>query len=295
MKTYFVCSDIHGFYDEWMSSLDKAGFVKNNDDHVLIILGDIFDRGSKPWEIYKYIISLPNERVILVKGNHEHLLLDLVKRKIPLDIDYHNGTYQTLVDLLGFDPEKEKFKWIQNHRASYKDVYSLYEDAHALFRKNLNKLYSNDKLNEIVSWFNSSAWRNYYELGKYIFVHSFIPLKGIDNIYRIGYKGEYYPNWREEVDPDLWYMSRWGCPYQYYLLGCFDEEIKKGKVLVCGHWHTSDFYNTLLYQNRPSKQLNVRKSNPIFKSDIYPGLIAIDACTALTKEVNVLVIKENEI
>lgn len=295
MKTYFVCSDIHGYYNEWMSSLNDAGFDKDNKDHILVVLGDIFDRGRKPWEIYQFIVSLPEERVVLVKGNHEYLLLELVRRKYPFDNDYYNGTYQTLMDLLGFDPEKERYEWIQNNRHLYKDDFILYEDSYALLRKNNERLYDNDKLNEIIDWINSSRWRNYFELGKYIFVHSFIPLKGINDIYRVGYKGEYSQHWREEKEPKMWEMATWGCPYQYYLWGCFDEEIKKGKTIVCGHWHTSDFYNKLLYASEPSKQLKMKKSNPIFKSDKYPGLIAIDACTAFTKEVNVLIIKENEL
>ena len=47
MKKYFVCSDIHGFYKEWMSSLDEVGFDINNNEHILIVLGDIFDRGRE--------------------------------------------------------------------------------------------------------------------------------------------------------------------------------------------------------------------------------------------------------
>lgn len=48
MKTYFVCSDIHGYFNEWMSSLKDAGFDISNNDHILIVLGDIFDRGGQP-------------------------------------------------------------------------------------------------------------------------------------------------------------------------------------------------------------------------------------------------------
>ena len=64
--------------------------------------------------------------------------------------------------------------------------------------------------------------------------------------------------------------------------------------LVCGHWYTSCFYNELIYKDDKEKQLDVRKDNPIFKSDQYPGLIGLDTCTALTKKVNVLVLKSDE-
>ena len=294
MKKYFVCSDIHGFYTEWMSCLKEAGYDKDNNEHILIVLGDIFDRGKEPWKVYTFLKSIPENRVVLVKGNHEYLLLELVKRKIPFENDYSNGTYETLISFHK-DPRREQKKWILDNAWKYEDNYFLYRDSCGVFRKYEKELYDNNKINEIVEWIKSPRWINYYELGKYIFAHSFIPLKGIDNIYAIGKIGTYYPNWRKEKEPIMWEMATWGCPYHYYLAGCFDQEEKKGKILVCGHWHTSDFYNHLLYKNTPSKQLNIKKSNPIFKSDKYPGIIAIDACTVLTKKVNVLVISENEI
>lgn len=66
-------------------------------------------------------------------------------------------------------------------------------------------------------------------------------------------------------------------------------------ILVCGHWHTSQFYNDLLYKDEPDKQLNIHTQNPIFQSEKYPGLIGLDACTVLTRKVNVLVINEEDL
>lgn len=45
--TYFVTSDIHGFYTIFKKALKKAKFDINNKDHVLIICGDLFDRGEE--------------------------------------------------------------------------------------------------------------------------------------------------------------------------------------------------------------------------------------------------------
>ena len=293
MKTYFACSDIHGYFKEWMVSLNKAGFDANNNEHILIILGDIFDRGKKPWQIYKFITSLPKERVILIKGNHEYLLIELVRRKHPFSFDYHNGTYDTLVYLRKEDPYETRRKWINKYKDKYKEVdyFTLFSRADEIYRDANEKLYNNNKLNEILDWLNSSDWKNYYELGQYIFVHSFIPLLGVDDIYKIDSPGTYYPDWRNEKNPALWLMATWGCPYKRYLEGSFKEEERKGKVLVCGHWHTSDFYNKLI----PGSNMDIKKENPIFKSEQYPGLIGLDACTALTHKVNVLIIKEDEL
>ena len=55
---YFITSDIHSFYDEFIEALNKAGYDKNNKDHILIICGDIFDRGTKPLEIYEFLKNM---------------------------------------------------------------------------------------------------------------------------------------------------------------------------------------------------------------------------------------------
>ena len=288
MKKYFVCSDIHGFFDEWIVSLNEAGFNKQDPNHILIILGDIFDRGKQPLEIYSFIKSLPDNRVILVRGNHEYLLIHLLKRKYPLVHDYHNGTYDTLISIYK-DPLGEEFKFISEN-AGLMNSELLKIKAAEIYNQTCKELFTNNKIKEIKRWIQSTRWKNYYELDNYVFVHSFIPLKG--NI--LGGKGEYYSDWRTEESKEVWEESTWHCPYKLFQNGCFDKEIENNKILVCGHWHTSDFFNNLIYKDDPSKQLDVEKNNPIFKSDKYSNLIGLDTCTTLTKKVNVLVIESNK-
>lgn len=288
MKKYFVCSDIHGFYDEWMSALNQAGFDRNNPEHILIVDGDIFDRGSKPLQVYKFLISLPENRTILIRGNHEYLLMDLLETKIPTNREINNKTYQTLITLHK-DPKKEQEKWLEENKNRYQNNALLQLNALKVLYKAERELYTNPTIQEIGRWLRSSHWRDYYELGQYIFVHSFIPLLGVEPFF------QYFPEWRSEANGILWRIACWPCPYKLYEAGYFNEELKKGKILVCGHWPTSDFYNTLLYKDEPDKKLDVAKSNPIFRSDKYPGIIAIDATTAMTKKVNVLIINENEL
>lgn len=66
---------------------------------------------------------------------------------------------------------------------------------------------------------------------------------------------------------------------------------KTGKTIVCGHWHTADFFNNL---KNLKKKYDLYESNPIFVSKKYK-LIGLDACTAATNKINVLVLKENEL
>ena len=290
MKKYFVVSDIHGFYQELIDALKSAQYDKNNNEHILIVLGDIFDRGDNPWEVYQFLKSIPEDKLILIRGNHEQLLLDLVKQRCPCQADFSNGTYKTLV-MLSEDPSIAEYNWILQHKEEYKDFKELYKHAHKIYEKAKERLYNNKKLNEILDWIESDRWRYFYEIGKYIFVHSFIPLQIIDKAFGTV---RYNPNWRTSSSEDDLKESTWGCPYKLFKAGLFDEEIKKGKILVCGHWHSSDFYNHLIYSNQREKWLDIRSSNPIFKSEQYPNLIGIDACTALTHQINVLIINENE-
>ena len=60
-----MASDIHSFYTPFIKELNKTGFDLNNEEHLLIICGYLFDRGS---ESLKFIKSLPKERRILIRG-----------------------------------------------------------------------------------------------------------------------------------------------------------------------------------------------------------------------------------
>ena len=68
MKKYFVASDIHSFYTPFIIELNKTSFDLNNEEHILIICGDLFDRGSESLKLYEFIKSLPKERRILIRG-----------------------------------------------------------------------------------------------------------------------------------------------------------------------------------------------------------------------------------
>ncbi len=277
---YFITSDIHSFYDELIFELNKKGYNKEDSNHILIVCGDIFDRGTKPLEVYNFLRNIPKERRILIKGNHEQLLKELVQRGYPANRDIHNRTYETLFYFCGFNPDikDELLKDLYNNsKGTTEEIHQKYHD---LSTKIDYELFHNDKLYEILEWLNSDEWINYYELDKYIFVHAFIPLfDGLDN--------RYNPNWRLSND-DEWYMASWGCPWKLYLEGNFEEEKNNGKILVCGHWHTSDFYNNLLYKDDYCK-LSFTE-NPIFMHEDY-NLIGLDACCAASKKLNVLVIE----
>ena len=51
----FAVSDVHGFYNEMIDALDKAGFDRNNPNHLLVSCGDNFDRGPDAVKVYEYL------------------------------------------------------------------------------------------------------------------------------------------------------------------------------------------------------------------------------------------------
>ena len=45
MHKFFCISDIHSFYEPMIEALNNAGFNPENPEHILVVCGDVFDRG----------------------------------------------------------------------------------------------------------------------------------------------------------------------------------------------------------------------------------------------------------
>lgn len=144
---YFITSDIHSYFKVLDTELKKQGFDKNKD--TLITLGDNFDRGKESWKMYRFLSTLPN--VILVRGNHEDLLEELINRGFPLDHDFHNGTVQTISD-------------ISKHYVKTKDL-SAYEFIY------------NFKNTSFYQWFKSTKWVDKVEFNNLVLTHATCPNK----------------------------------------------------------------------------------------------------------------------
>ena len=286
-KKYFVVSDTHSFATILKESLEKAGFDINNSNHILIILGDVFDRGDETLEMYDFIKSISKDRLILVRGNHEYLYLELLEKSFPSSADFHNCTVKTFCDIAHEDAEQLTLQYWLDYFYSTDIKYLLSADEDDLMDTINKKRYTiwNRVLakvhdSEITSWIKSSDWLNYYELDNYIFVHSFIPLKENNKLSNYFPTYKYMSDWREASDTD-WYYAMWKCPFELFDRHLFDEEIKNNKILVCGHWTSSDFHSH--YENETQYNYNTYYSK---------NLIALDACTAMSLQINVLVLDD---
>jgi predicted phosphodiesterase len=246
-KKYFVVSDIHSFASELKYSLRQARFNRRNKNHILIVCGDVFDRGDETVEVYKYLKSIPKKRCILIRGNHESLYKELLTKSFPDRYDFSNGTVRAFCNIADIDEEKlSRYYWLERGLSIGLD-YDQIEEKLYLTWNQIKTIVAN---HEITTWLNSKQWKNYFELGKYIFVHSFIPSKVKDewkemHPYKLrSFCYEYNSDWRNATD-DGWEIARWGDPIDNFEYNLFKPEADKGKVLVVGHWHTSDFYKRL--------------------------------------------------
>ncbi len=202
MPKFFVVSDVHGFYDEMLDALDNAGFDPNNEDYWLISCGDNFDRGPCPEDVMVYLKMLP--RKILIKGNHEQLLVECCERGYPGSHDISNGTFGTINEL--------------------GDAGSGYAFDECCIRT----------LARTHTFLDSMV--NYFETKNYVFCHGFIPVTCNDNLppyYRRNRSYSKMGNWRD-ANQYQWDDAAWLCSFDM-----IDQGLGIDKCIVAGHWHAS--------------------------------------------------------
>ena len=242
MKTHFVVSDIHGFYDEMLEALYRAGFDDHNDDHVFVSCGDLFDRGPDALKCLRFVNGLDEKHKILIKGNHEDLLKELLDRKRFEWYDIHNGTDDTV---------RQFKKMIDRSKLRYQDLFDALKE--------------ND---ELQNYYASLC--NFHETEKYIFVHGWIP------VYDNGLFPVYDPSWRNGDFKE----AAWSNGYDMYKQGIKED----GKTIVCGHVRTSYGHSNL---HNDGEEFGSNMNCEIFYDE---GIIGLDACTANSHKVNVLVL-----
>lgn len=258
-RKLFVASDIHGYFNQWQAALRDAGWEEDNESHILVVLGDLLDRGPQPLECLKFVNNLPSRRKILVRGNHEDLMEEMIARRESKQHDWHNGTIQTAMELTGYGDtlftELDIFDAMRRH-----EEYNAY----------------------------ISSLVDYYENDTHVFCHGWIPCeRNICHARDISYS--FLSNWRE----GNWEAARWINGMDAWAKGIRVA----GKTVVCGHWHTSWGHHHL-HHDSPEWD-NKFSTNPAHRHASFApfeddGILAIDACTAASGKVNVVVLEEGE-
>lgn len=193
------------------------------------------------------------KRKVLVRGNHDSLLEECCMRGYPAYHDVCNGTKKTIEDIGGAG-EGIPFDECCN-----------------------------------ITWNRTAAYRsllqNYFETENYIFVHSWIPTNKRENPHPADKwipltTDEYMEDWRNANNVE-WEDAMWGNPFKLADVGLNQTN----KIIVFGHFHTSYAY---------SKYDGCSEFGEDANFNIYYGkdYIGLDACTAHTGKINVLVIED---
>lgn len=128
MSTY-IMSDIHGQAKKFYRMLKKLNIDLTVD--VLIIYGDILDRGKDSLKLFYEILQIQQEyggdHVIIIKGNHEYFLSAYLKGNLPKSVYSSQGyggadTIREAEELS--EDDKQKLIEIIDSLPLYKTVFS---------------------------------------------------------------------------------------------------------------------------------------------------------------------------
>lgn len=252
---YYIVADIHGFYSEFIQALSEKGFFNDQEPHKLIVCGDLFDRGNEALALQQFILDLmKKDEVILIRGNHEDLMLQLLNNwhvgAYYYPHFFSNGTISTVCQLT---------------KHSETDIFVRPDEVGQALLKN-------DFIQKIIP-----TMKDYFETENYVFVHGWIPCdySKEDQQYTM------IEDWRK-ADDTQWYEARWINGMEAAHHGMIDTN----KTIVCGHWHTSFGHSNYLQDG--SEFGEDSNFNPYYNK----GIIALDSCCAKTKIINCIVIED---
>jgi len=204
MKKYFLFSDVHGEFSALLASLDKAGFEPENENHILIGVGDYFDRGNENKQILNFLIEYKEkERFQGIYGNHDQMLDHfLTGRSNGINDFIHNGMEKTLNNLSGLDSG--------NYMLKYPQVV-------------IDKILENNR--NILDFLNSLEDKIVIE--KYEIIHA-------------GYTEKYVSKDTEET---VWLVDNWTNTEKFIESFNESELYDPDKIYIFGHWHARKLNN----------------------------------------------------
>ena len=159
----FVMSDIHGQYDLFLKMLDRIELKRED---LLVIIGDICDRGKKSYEIYMKCMKMIklgyNLKFIL--GNHEDMLLEDLENHYPLRYEteysiYRYSKYFENKDMKDWHEESflEEIEWLVKWLKNCPLVISGNENIFVHAGLDLNKVLEKQE-KETVLWTREEFW-----------------------------------------------------------------------------------------------------------------------------------------
>lgn len=253
MNKYFIISDVHSFFSEMMEALNEKGFEKDNLEHILCVCGDLFDRGDETRQLFEFVKELnAKNRLIYVRGNHEDLLFDCVNELKK-----------------GYIPNRHHF-----HNGTVKTICQFCGQSEWVIYDKEWRSKIIEIMEPILDFIDKNSI-NYAEINNYILVHGWWPSYSFVDSYKTAEDSDWkQARWENG-------MNMWRNPTCRIL----------NKTVVCGHWHCSWGWSHIRQKRKEWPQTNRKDWKKSFEPFVDDGIIAIDACTAYSGIVNVLVIE----
>lgn len=266
MKKYFLCSDIHSDYTALINAINDSGFDEKNDDHILVVAGDIFDRGQESIALYNYLKELTDKKkAIVLTGNHHFMLIDFLECNNPYLCFFNyrrNGLSATIDDFshrtMGWDTMINlKYSSDEQRKMSDQDWNKEWE----LFIKDTSKEI-NEEFPDLLPWLKSLP--DFLELKNSIITHGMIDCT--------------HGNWRTPLQG--WKDCHWAKPKDAAFL-----RNDTGKHIYLGHID-ADTIRECYHLEPDNETLFTRPGGDV---------TYLDSCTILTHKVNVVVIDDEPI
>ena len=249
---YIFISDVHGQFNRMIDALDEVNFDKEKD--TLVSLGDLFDRGPDSWGVLEYVMSCPNR--ILIWGNHDLRLRELLLGRSYGSHDYSNGVLETMKSFCGnsiltsIPVGLNIFATDDNYRDRCQLLWQYFDECRFAV--------------EFKDLVGTHAW-----IPAMIDYHKTSFDKWGYPISEIVYK--YDEDWRNNIW-DSWVDTTWGNSQAMFNSKVFIPN----KKLIVGHWHAWRFRAMFL-----TGEMTYRSQEDIdFSTLEYEDkFVAIDGCS----------------
>lgn len=260
LNKYFIFGDVHGEYDALLESLNEAGYNHNDPTHILISTGDLFDRGPKSAEIYRFLSS---RKHIAVKGNHDCMFQEYLEKgmdgEFVLFNILHNGLGATIRSFTGLNDSVFNPSELNNARKHINSSVLKWLKNMPLYYETKNFIFCHAGINpKLPNWKDTDEQYMLWDIED-----SYSDIKTVNKFVVIGHHHAFRV--RKQLE-DRGLEIREAKDYTYQL------PIDNGQSM---------FVRMEAYGNKDEHRIVCHKNK-----------IAIDGCTNLTGKVNVLVVQD---
>lgn len=261
-KLYFF-SDAHGHYDETIQALKESGYDENNEKHLLVCLGDFTDRGTKSKELIEWLYGLDKKgKAIVLAGNHTKFLKDYLSGGSINPFNYmYNGVDETFASLLERTKPFESWCLIDKNMKESTITITDFVEWLEIATKEINENYP-----WLLEWLKSLP--RYFESKNYIGVHGAIDVQVED---------WHFP------EKELYNLKGWDAlDFDDGSFICCKNPTDK--IIVVGHFDTGMLREKWQIDSKDKNDHSILKTSD--------NTIFLDACTIMTKKINVYVVED---